>query len=315
MNPKFIISHLDEQLGPFVENELKTKWAAGDILPIDYVYDESKQDWVLVHERFGWATKNPEGALPPPLREPSLRKRAPPEPPRAQDTPPPHITAPIPVPEIAATPTALVLTQPILPAPPKADATPIKLVDGVGTTQIPALEPGRLELNLQDSTNDKLKLQDPVKIVVRSAEPHAVEWTSPYQQTVGQEIEISVQVFDSSHRLCLHYDDSFVIRVNAPSGHEVPVAVTKGQAIIKLRNTKAENWKLSFHYSGGRVLKLPQDRMIEWGAGPATKLILEGPASEHISGQPLHVSVKAVDEFGNLAKSYQGTVILEVKAS
>jgi hypothetical protein len=102
--------------------------------------------------------------------------------------------------------------------------------------------------------------------------------------------------------------------VNGADGKEFPVAMKDGQALIKIHHTKAESWRLSFHYSGSRVLKMPEDRTLEWQPGPATKLILDGPG-EYVAGHPLKVHVKAVDNWGNLAKTFQGTVILEVKAS
>ena len=218
MTPKFIISHLDEQLGPFVEAELKNKWASGAILPIDYVYDESKQDWVLIHERFAWATANPDGMAPPPLREGTSTKKRPPDPPANYnmemarlETLPPHTQIPV--------STLATQAQPLAKAIPiKVDGTSIKLTDGIGETQINSLQPGQVELVLQDSATGQLKLQSPVKINVRSAEPHAVEWSLPYQLVVGQEVEILIQAFDGSRMLCAHYDDTFIVRINGVTG-------------------------------------------------------------------------------------------------
>jgi hypothetical protein len=71
---------------------------------------------------------------------------------------------------------------------------------------------------------------------------------------------------------------------------------------------------MSFHYSGSRQLKMPEAKSLEWQPGPATRLILDGPP-EYVAGHPLKVHVKAIDQYGNVAKTFQGTVILEVKAS
>src|SRR4051812_13633990 len=68
---KFVVSHMDEQMGPFDEQQLKAAWVKGEILPIDYVYDEAKQDWVLLAERFPWAAKvQGEDLMPPPPTSP-----------------------------------------------------------------------------------------------------------------------------------------------------------------------------------------------------------------------------------------------------
>ncbi len=83
MGAKFVVSHLDVQQGPFEESELKAKWVKGELLPIDYVYDDAKQDWLLVSERFAWATNKPEASSPPPLKDSLPRKARPPAPPKA----------------------------------------------------------------------------------------------------------------------------------------------------------------------------------------------------------------------------------------
>lgn len=292
MNPKFVISHLDQQLGPFDEAELKGKWLKGEILPIDYVYDETKQDWVLLAERFNWAAAKPDATTPPPLHETTVKKARPPG---------PQI-------QIGAT------VQEKSVEISGAHGAKVKLVDGIGELDLSSLQPGNVELVLQDSSAGMLKLQNPLKIHVKSAVPHTVEWTLPVQQSVGQDAEIHVQAFDGSGHLCSTYEDQFLIRVTGSIGQEIPVPLKNGQAVIKIHHTKAESWKLTFHYSGSRVLKLPEDRSLEWQPGPATKLILDGP-QEYMAGQPLKVHVKAVDNWGNVAKTFQGTVILEVKAS
>jgi len=92
------------------------------------------------------------------------------------------------------------------------------------------------------------------------------------------------------------------------------VAIAGGLATVKLANTKAESWKLTVHYHGTRALRLPEAKTLEWQPGPAARLILDGPP-ELVAGNPLKVQVKAVDQYGNLARTFQGTVILEVKAS
>src|SRR5579872_2706511 len=75
---KYVVSHLDEQMGPFDEAELKAKWIKGELLPIDYVYDEAKSDWILLSERFAWASAKAETDTPPPLNSATQRRAAPP---------------------------------------------------------------------------------------------------------------------------------------------------------------------------------------------------------------------------------------------
>ncbi len=290
---KYVVSHLEEQIGPLDEAELKAKYAKGDLLPIDYVYDDQKKDWVLLSEKFIWAQVRPEVAAPPPIKEP-VKKKRPPEPPQAIE----------------------ISGNNVMKEWKKAvgQGAKVKLIDGVGEIDLSPLQPGDVELILQDSSAGMLKLHNPLKIHVKPAEPFAVEWSVPAQQTVGQDAEIAVKAMDRAGHACTHYDDRFLIRVQNSVGHEIHVDLKDGVALVKIPHTKSESWKLSFHYSGSRVLKLPEDKTMEWLSGPATRLILDGP-SEYIAGHPLKIHVKAVDHYGNLAKTFQGTVILEVKAS
>jgi len=366
MSPKFIISHLDEQSGPYDEAELKGKWVKGEILPIDYVYDEAKSDWVLLAERFPWASSKAETETPPPLKEitmvrkpvPSVEAKPmsessynkqtqltqihmqselqtqtqipiPPLAPVSAPAPAPTpiiIAAPAPAPKLpevkaeapkAPAPEATTKVTAATPAPtPAAAVQPakVKLTDGQGEVYLSPLQPGNVQLVLQDQSAGNLKLETPLKIHVKPAEPVAIEWSLVQTQTVGQDLEVHIQALDGSGKPCKHYDDKFTIRVNGGDNKQIPVDMRDGQALIKIQHTKAETWRMTFHYNGTRVLKMPEDRQLEWQPGPATKLILDGP-QEYVAGHPLKVHVRAVDNFGNLAKTFQGTVVLEVKAS
>lgn len=265
MTQKFILSQFDQQIGPFDENELRAKWKGGELLPIDYVFDDSKQDWVLVAERFGWAIA-PGTTHPPPLK------------------------------------------------PLKVSGTKVKLTDGIGEFDLSPLQPGVVHLALHNSSSMLLKLQEPLQIQVKPAEPVEVAWSFTADQTVGQDIEVKVKGLDALGFVATEFNDRVVLRIEGGEApQEVPVQLKRGQASAVLHNIKAETWKLSLHYIGGKKLRLPEPRSLTWQPGPATRLILDGP-QEYVAGHPLKVQVKAVDNFGNLAKTFQGTVTLEVKA-
>jgi hypothetical protein len=330
MGAKFVVSHLDEQMGPFEEHELKAKWVKGELLPIDYVFDDVKQDWVLLTEKFAWASGKSEATAPPPLREVTMKKRRPDLGPVKETTGititgihPPNTVPPNTVPPNTFTGTSTMIganTQTAVTsvASPEAakkagqQSAAVRLNDGVGEFDLSLAQPGQVELVLQNG--QPLVLHNSLKIKVTPAEPFQVEWSIPHQQTVGSDIAIHIRATDRSGHLCSHYEDHFVVRVNGAAGKEFNVHMKNGESILKIQHTKAEVWILSFHYAGGRVLKLPEDKTMEWQPGPAAKLILDGPG-EYIAGHPLKVHVKAVDAYGNLAKSFSGTVVLEVKAS
>ncbi len=293
-----MVSHLDQQLGPFDEEELKIKWLKGDFLPIDYVYDDAKQDWILLAERFAWAAAKLENASPPPIRNDIVKRRRPPDPPTTK----PAIL------EISGDSVLKEWKKPI------GQGAKVKLVDGIGEIDFAALPPGQVELVLQDSSSSMLKLQEPLKVQVRSAEPQQITWAFATSQVVGQDIELTIKAVDAAGTVCTHYSDQFIIRIDAKQSQNVDVFLKEGTATVKFNHTKAEPWKIALAYSGSRPLKLPEAKDFEWHPGPAVKLILDGPGTL-TAGQPLKVQVKAVDAFGNLAKTFQGTVILDVKAS
>ena len=343
MSLKFVVSHLDQQIGPFTEQELKTKWSKGELLPIDYVYDELKKDWILLAERFDWVAPPAESA-PPPLKPTLERKKTPPAP-VAQNTVPVTNTnmsqqkpaestiiihtpilnlpyAPV-AQDPLPSPTALPMThtQPV-PAPvivakatsQRPQPAKVKIVNGVGEIDLSPDTPGQVELVLQNSSSGNLKLQEPLKIQVRPLEPEEITWAFPLEQTVGQDLEITIKAVDGKGTVCTHFHESFTIRIDGSEPKTLNVQINAGVAAVKLANTKAEKWEVSFQYPGARSLRLPESKTMEWQPGPAARLILDGPP-DLIAGQPLKVQVRAVDQYGNLAKTFQGTVVLEVKAS
>lgn len=324
-----MVSHLEQQLGPFDESEIRAKWEAGELLPIDYVYVEAKQDWILLSEQFPWATVRPKSTLEVTSPRINLTATQLSTPTQANidfpAAPPPISERKAPRRTIETLATSVTATaEPVAPAVTSQMAQPaqvakvegaqVKLVDGVGEIKLSPLPPGHVEVGLQDASATSLKLQNPLKINVKAAEPVELVWAFPMQQTCGQDIEIMMKALDENGHICEHFDDQFTVKVAAVENRDIPVRIEKGQAVLKFQNTKAETWSISIQYSGARRLRLPEARQFEWQPGPATRLVLDGP-QEYLAGHPLKVQVKAVDAFGNLAKTFQGTVILEVKAS
>lgn len=189
----------------------------------------------------------------------------------------------------------------------------VKLVDGQGEIDLAGMGPGKVELLLAD-TSANLKLAEPVKIQVKPAEPVEVVWTVANQQTVGQDLDVQIKALDENGNVCLHYTDHFVLQIRGPSPRDLTITTQDGQTNLRIGNTRAETWTLALHYSGEKNIKLPEARTLEWQPGPAARLVLDGP-HEYVAGVPVKVQVKAVDAYGNVAKNYQGTVNLDVKAS
>ncbi|MBX3021282.1 MAG: DUF4339 domain-containing protein [Bdellovibrionales bacterium] len=374
-NQKFVVSHMEQQMGPFDEQELKSLWAKGEILPIDYIFDEVKEDWVTLAEHFVWA-KAPEVSPPPPVRTDAgvARKSAaaltnPAVAPKAETvklTPAsaqataampaapgavamPAATkaqtpAPTPAPVAAAAPammpvqmhtaqlavqevtqpqitlrsepskggeTITVETKALQRAAAAPTAAQLTMVDGVGQIELSSLHPGLVQLVPKEGA---LQKSEPMKLEVKPAEPVSVEWKIAKENVVGTDLEISLRAIDEFGDVCLHYTDQFVIQVRGPTPRDITVTTEDGQAIVKMNHTKAEEWTFTLHYGGKKKLRLPEVVAMEWQPGQAARLVLDGP-HEYIAGRPVKVAVKAVDAYGNVAKHFQGTVALDVKAS
>lgn len=358
---KYVVSHLDEQLGPFDEQQLKTKWVKGEILPIDYVYDESQQDWVLIAEKFPWASKiQGDDIMPPPptvvrqetvigrrlkentehesndhkpdigstkvgytlvpdvvKAEPAKAEPAKAEPVKAE---PLKVEPAKPAPVAPARNDQIRMNSQPVDLQPDVDQYSVKygdarldLVNGVGELDLSTLHPGKVELILAD--NSKLSLQEPLHIQVKPAEPVRVTWTLKPTLEVGHRLEVRIQVLDEKGHTCVAYEDQFKLKVTGSAQpKELILKTVDGQASLDLHNEAAETWELSLEYSGSKNLELPEAHSLEWQAGPAARLVIDGN-QEYVAGQPIKVQVKAVDSFGNVARQFKGTVVLEVKAS
>jgi hypothetical protein len=360
MSAKFVVSHLDQQLGPFDEATLKAKWAQGEFLPIDYVFDEAKQDWVLLAERFEWA-KKPAQINPPPIKATEAPKKktpppAPKEAAKAAVTSPsislqpitlsgisvPTLNIPMPVevePVIELTTTGItsghipsditkvtaielnpLAKQPdptpfpaavVAPAPtpspaPAAAPGSLKMVNGVAEVDLSTISPGQFEIKLKNAGQEiKLDLQ------VRSAEPAKIEWTvKPMQPVVGTDCEVVCRALDKNGHFCSDYKGPFALKAG---DREINFDMVKGTASVRFQQTKAEAIEVKLIDHSGLELKLPNPFKVDWQPGPAVKLVLDG-SPELVAGSPQKVQVRAVDQYGNLANTFQGTLNLEHKA-
>lgn len=300
-NAKFIVSHLDQQIGPFSEEELRIRFFKGDLLPIDYIYDEKSKDWVLFAERFPWAKAAEPNSPPTVPMDAAVLKRTAAILNKSETATNVSIYDAPPAPPIA----------PASRAPSNGPIPQIHLVNGQAEIDIPSLIPGHVELALQAS--DNLKMTEPFRIQVKPVDPVMVTWAIDRQKVVGQEVIIVLKALDHHGNVCLRYSDEFTVQIRGPVSRDLNAMMKDGEAIVRLENTKAETWNLSLHYNGQKNIHLPASCTLEWLPGPAVRLVVDGP-QECTTGSPVKLQIKAVDVYGNLATSFQGTVAFDVKA-
>lgn len=220
-------------------------------------------------------------------------------------------------PAVAGSPTPTI-TQASIQSATTANAVPtgasVNMVNGVGEVELPPVRPGEVKLLVQNSPAPTLKMTEPLKINVKASEPVLVEWTVPAQQTVGQDVEVLIRALDNRGLVCAHYNDEYLLTIRGPVSQDIPVKIVEGKALVMLNHIKAENWELTLVYKGSRSLEMPRGQQLEWQPGAAARLVLDGN-QEFLAGDPMRVQIRAVDAYGNTARTFQGQVVLEVKAS
>ncbi len=198
-----------------------------------------------------------------------------------------------------------------LPQAPRTAGTQVNLVNGVGELNLSPNLAGPVELVLQDGSPLTL---EPLRIQVRPLEPESLDWSFPADPVVGQDFEIEVKAVDARGSLCSGFAAECSLEIRGAETRSLTLRLENGRASIKVENTKAEKWEVKLRYGGTKILRYADTKFVEWQPGPAVRLMLEGPADIN-AGSPLKVVVRAVDQFGNLAKSFQGSVVLEVKSA
>lgn len=317
MQSKFIVSHEGQELGPLSEPEIKQMLATGELLPIDYVYDEDREDWILINERFEVvaspkpdplnvkppaAKVNPtEGAdAPPPAQVVARRGRTPanPVPPASNVLGPPMAVKNTPAVAPTATPPAAQITS---------DIGRVSFSGGVGTVSLKQLRAGRVVLRLKDCSSPNLSLPSETVVNVQPGPAKLLSWELPSECRAGEEIQLSVAARDAYDNPTSAFDGHLELNVKGAMTERHKVVFAKGTASLKLRWTKSGLLQVEMADPNHHNLGLPAPRTVTVKAGPAAKLVVESP-SQSVAGDNLPVTVKAVDEFGNLATDFKGEI-------
>ena len=285
---KFVVSHMDQQMGPFDELELKGLWVKGEILSIDYVYDEPRQDWVLLSERFTWA-KVAEVAPPPPIRVDVgvLRRTAQQLSTSATAAAPLPSPAPVPAPvAAAAAPTASVT---VVSSAVSAHNTVILDAPGLGDTEpivLPAKAHGASASDLHDAT---------AKITISPASQATVAIAS----SVGVAPKIATSSSPPASAVAL-------------SGAEVKqVSLIGGFGEIDLSPLAPGKIELMAQ-DDSASLKLKEPHKIQVTPAEPVQVVWSVP-SQIVAGQELEVSLRALDEHGQLCLRYSEPFVIQVR--
>lgn len=379
MSTKYIVSHAGVETGPFDENEIKQKLLSNQLLPIDYLYDDAKQDWVLLNERFDMKALAPS---PTPKMKPVAAKSAaypnlsqdvqtPPTSPAAsqnarkpQVSPPqlgPQVALQTQPPPLTAPPTAAGAAPPVItPAPakphipvnntssqtltgtfakptetppttstsnPEATASPspaatnapdhsaqqLKFSGGVGTISLKQLQAGKVVIKLESDL--PLTLPNDTTLNVEPGPAKTLLWQPPAQTRAGEELNVSITAHDAYGNATPNFNGELELHLKGKKTEKFKVQFQNGRATAKAKWTVAEQLRLELQPLNGGQLTMPQPASINVLAGPAVSLQVETPPNA-VAGESMAFTVRAVDQYGNLATDFKGDVnIGMVKAS
>ena len=332
----YIVSHLGQELGPHTEAELQKLWDKKEILPIDYVFDEAKQDWFLLTDVFEWAQQltsitsirdlnrmDDEG--PPALnkiertradivrktaaeksqakqsetKSSSLQEKAKIKVKVQEDPPPSEV--------ILRRPKNIPYTTQFKAGQAKVDLSDLAKTPGAFT--------------LKELPGSPLKFKEAFNIEVRPATPKKLVVRVPYTIQAGQEINVKLEAVDETFHFCPNLDGYAELSIHTSTHTRVErVAIIKGLGHFAFTHTRAE--KLTFEISNLKeindieTLKIATEPAchLEVLAGPALHMTVIG-SSQFIVGQPIELELQAVDQFGNFVKNFSAKVDIEANKS
>ncbi len=257
MSKKYIVSHNGEELGPFSEDELKAKVDKFEILPIDYLYDDQKQDWVLISERFAWVgIQTAKGKK-------SESEHFYPQPPnslgaKGADEPPP-----------ASLVIKRTRTSTVQPTSSFSAQMSLQSTDDTARFDLDAASHGTLVLDDVDV---------PTQTEIRMTE-NTVLAKSPHQPTLNSQHANRLTLQRGVGELDLSHVDagSLELQVNPKS-------------------------PLKFKSPPKIVIKASKPKQISWDV-----------PSAGVCGKPLTITVRALDEYGNLCTHFSHKMTLELR--
>jgi hypothetical protein len=275
---KFVVSHLDQQLGPFDEQELKMKWAAGEILPIDYVYDEAKQDWILLADRFAWAAKpvKDDGSAPPPIREVNIARRAAPV-----ATGPTKIDAPKPAPTPAAPSAPPVMATPVAPTPPASITKEQTVLDAV------------------KETTDIIRNID---FAPQAPKKEASTYLKMEMMTGLPTIELPAPVVESAQ--------TPPPPARPTVSTETKVTLVNGVAEIDLTPATPGHMELAVQDSSG--IRSSEPLVINVRAAEPVEVRWQYP-SQQVVGEDVHMTIEAIDDRGHVCEHYNDQFLIQIR--
>lgn len=290
---RFMVSHEEKEFGPLTREEIAARLRSGEFSVVDFVYVEEQADWITLLEFC------PEVNLASPSVGSALKE--------------PGTPAPAPAPKVSETGTEKTVEKQRVkssPAVSSEKAIPLEKVElkgGLGTIDLVQFAAGQVRLSVQGT----LESPQPLPLVVRAAPAEKVTIKGPAEGVAGETCAFHLEAVDKFGNRDSAFSGSVSVVLSGSAQGAGTVKFKDGQAKFDLTNKVAESVVVKLSDAEKTGLDVNASATIAIHAAKATRLVLVAP-EEAVAGQPVKVTVKAVDAFGNLATQFGGEVKLEV---
>lgn len=323
---RFIVSHEEKEHGPFTREEITERLKSGEFSVVDFVYVEAQSDWITLLEFCPDVTPGMSSGTTVSANVSATTSPAQTEPVKARE-PTPEVVEQVAVERVAVEPKpvekseqASPVTASITPrkeetlkksARTTASADKIELKGGMGTIDLVQFAAGQVRLTVQALEGKNLERPQPTPVTVKPAPAAKITLKGPSESVVGEACVFRLMALDQYDNRDTSFSGSITVSVSGSAEGGGAVRFSQGEAQVTITDKVAESVTIRMEDAEKRGLDVSLGASVQFVAGPAARFVLVAP-EETVAGEPLKVTVKAVDAFGNLATGFGGEVKVEV---
>eukprot|EP00928_Gymnodinium_smaydae_P038840 TRINITY_DN2668_c0_g4_i2.p1 TRINITY_DN2668_c0_g4~~TRINITY_DN2668_c0_g4_i2.p1 ORF type:complete len:3129 (+),score=942.11 TRINITY_DN2668_c0_g4_i2:67-9453(+) len=193
-----------------------------------------------------------------------------------------------------------------------------QLRSGAASANVTSTSSGIIGVTMEDAYATGLDVSAQATAVFLPAAPErfAFASTGPLAATVDAAASVDVQALDRYGNVADSFSASVSVRASAGASvaNAGAVAIAVGKGTAQVRHTSLGSVELTLADSAGTGLATAGAALtVDFGAGRAQSAVLEATVTSGTVDAPLTVSLRALDQYGNLAKSFGG--VFEVRQS
>ncbi|EDQ86748.1 uncharacterized protein MONBRDRAFT_33612 [Monosiga brevicollis MX1] len=191
---------------------------------------------------------------------------------------------------------------------PSPNPRTVTITNGLGQVQLQTFLAEELTVHLQDSASTGYTVASDIFLTVQPGPASRMSSTLDVSsQTVGQNVVVSVQLFDQYDNLAANQDESILFALS-PAGTSGSITITGGEGSQAISETIAQEYALTFTDTNG-IDTSSAAQSITFTAGPVAAFELSVPSTLSVD-QNISVQVVGRDAFDNIADSTSGPITL-----